>query len=77
MNPIIFNILFKKRKKNSPIERVCYSNEWSQRIEELLETKFHEHFRMSKIQFSEIEEILFGHAKNIGQENSDFGYSSP
>ena len=67
MNPIIFNILFKKVKKNFQVERVCYSNEWSQRIEELSETQFQEHFQMRKIQFSGIEEILFSHAKNIGQ----------
>ena len=68
MNPIIFNILSKKSKKSCQIERVCYSNKWSQRIEELPETQFHEHFRMNKVQFSEIEEILFGHTKDIRQE---------
>ena len=68
MNPIIFYILFKKVKKNCHKERVCYFNEWSKIIEELSETQFHEHFRMSKIQFSEIERNFVYHTKNIGQE---------
>ena len=68
MNPILFNILFKKTKHNHQVERIKYSNERSERIEDLSATQFHEHFRMSKSQFNTIEENLFDHTKNISQE---------
>ena len=68
MNPILFNILFKKTKNNHQVEMIKYSNEWSERIEDLSTTQFHEHFRMSKSQFDTIEENLYDHTKNISQK---------
>ena len=68
MNPILFNILFKKTKHNHQEERIRYYNEWSERIENRLATQFHEHFRMSKSKFNTIKKSLFDHVKNISQE---------